>query len=54
MPTSSRRDFLKNSVLASAGAAVMPVFAWSRASYANASPNERPGVGQIGLGGMGT
>ena len=54
MSSSSRRDFLKNSVLASAGAAVMPVFAWSRASFANNSPNDRPGVGQIGLGGMGT
>ncbi len=57
MPLETRRDFLRNSALATAttaSAAVMPVFAWSQPAFSNDSPNERPTVGCIGLGGMGT
>ena len=32
----------------------MPYFAWTEKAFANASPNDRPGIGCIGLGGMGT
>jgi predicted dehydrogenase len=53
MSVNTRRDFLKTSALTTAGAAVMPVFAWSQPAFANNSPNDRPRVGCIGLGGMG-
>jgi predicted dehydrogenase len=53
MSANSRRDFLKTSAVSTAGAAVMPAFAWSQKSFANESPNDRPRIGCIGLGGMG-
>lgn len=53
MSASSRRDFLKTSALTTAGAAAMPMFAWSQPAFANDSPNDRPRIGCIGLGGMG-
>jgi len=53
MSVRSRRDFLKTSTLTTAGATLMPVFAWSQPAFANNSPNDRPRIGCIGLGGMG-
>lgn len=55
MPRSSepssptRRRFLS----ASAVAAATPYFAWSTPALANESKNDRPGIGCIGMGGMG-
>ncbi len=51
--TPSRRDFLKNSVAAAAIGAV-PYFTWTQRAFANADANDRPRMGLIGLGGMGT
>jgi predicted dehydrogenase len=52
MPLSkaTRRDFLRTS----AAAAAVPYFAWSHAAFANTSSNDRPVIGCIGVGSMGT
>lgn len=52
MSVSSRRSFLKDSVF-SASAFVAPLFAWSPGTFANRSPNDRPRLAQVGLGGQG-
>jgi predicted dehydrogenase len=50
----SRRDFLKStSALAAAGTAV-PFFSWSQTAFANQDANDRPNIGCIGVGSMGT
>ena len=46
----TRRNFLKTSA---AALAVIPYFTSTRKAFANNSPNDRPVVGCIGLGGMG-
>ena len=48
-----RRDFLKNSILVAAAGSATPYFSWSERAFANAA-NDRPTVGCIGIGGMGT
>lgn len=48
----SRRDFTRGSLIA-AGAAV-PYLSWNRPSFANESANDRPRIGCIGVGSMGT
>ena len=48
----SRRDFLKTGC-AAAGMAV-PYFAWSGPAFAGAAAGDRPKIGCIGLGGLGT
>ncbi len=53
-PKHSRRDFLKKSVAAAAAGGAVPYFCWSPRALANASANDRPRIGCIGLGGMGT
>lgn len=51
MPISTtRRAFLQSSAMAASAV----VFPWSRPAFANQSPNDRPNIGCIGLGGMGT
>lgn len=52
---SSRRSFLKSSTALAAGAILFPHVATAERSLADdaRSPNERPRVGSIGLGGMG-
>ena len=49
----TRRDFLKTSSLLAAGTAA-PYFAWSQPAFANQSANDRPNIGCIGVGSMGT
>jgi predicted dehydrogenase len=49
---SSRRDFLKKSISAAAAGSVTPYFAWNSKAFANASANDRPGIGCIGTGDM--
>ncbi len=46
----TRRDAVK----AGLGLASVPYFAWTIPGLANQSPNDRPHIGCIGLGGMGT
>lgn len=52
--TFTRRALLGRSALAAAGAAATPYFAWSQRAFANRAANDRPRIGCIGLGGMGT
>ena len=50
----SRRTFLGSSVAVGAAAGSVPYFAWSQPAFANRAATDRPQVGCIGLGGMGT
>jgi predicted dehydrogenase len=50
----SRRDFLKKATAAAAAGSAAPYFAWTEKAFANASPNDRPRIGCIGLGDMAT
>ena len=50
----TRRNFLRTSTAVSGAAATMPYFAWSQPAFANHSKNDRPTVGCIGVGSMGT
>ncbi len=49
-----RRDFLKTSAAAAAAGAFVPYFAWTQKSFANQEANDRPLIGCIGVGSMGT
>lgn len=51
---STRRDFLKLTAAGTAAGAGGFFFPWSQKAFANQSANDRPKVGCIGLGGMGT
>src|SRR5437879_952629 len=50
----TRRDFLKKSSAATAAAGAAPYFAWTEKAIANKEANDRPRIGCIGVGGMGT
>jgi predicted dehydrogenase len=51
----TRRDFLKTSARASALAATaVPYFSWAEPAFANKTLNDRPNIGCIGTGSMGT
>lgn len=54
MRSQNRRDFIRSSTLAAAGATTLPYFAWSEKAFANESANDRPQIGCIGVGSMGT
>ena len=49
-----RRDFLKTSMSAATAAGLVPYFGMSRSTFANNSANDRPQIGCIGVGSMGT
>ena len=49
----SRRQFLANSAAVTA-ATTIPYFAWSPKAFANDEKNDRPQIGCIGVGDMGT
>lgn len=51
---SSRRDFLRTTTAAAAATAAVPYFAWHAQSLAQAGKLDRPRIGCIGVGGMGT
>ena len=53
-PPSSRREFLKQSATVAASVAVVPYFPWTRPAFANKMQNDRPRIGCIGVGSMGT
>ncbi|MFM7740276.1 MAG: Gfo/Idh/MocA family protein, partial [Planctomycetota bacterium] len=50
----SRREFLQTAGAASAGLAFVPYIPWNQPAFANRMKNDRPRVGCIGVGGMGT
>jgi predicted dehydrogenase len=50
----SRRTFLGQSSLLAAAGATVPYLAWSEPAFANKSPGDRPKIGCIGVGDMGT
>lgn len=50
----TRREFLKQSAAAAAAGATVPYFAWTEKAFANAAANDRPKIGCIGVGSMGT
>ena len=54
IPKSSRRDFIKNSSLVAASAGVVPYFPWTEKAFANQDKNDRPQIGCVGVGSMGT
>src|SRR6056297_2642572 len=53
-PPASRRDFIKATSTTAAAAAMVPYFATSNQAFANQSKNDRPLIGCIGVGSMGT
>ncbi|HYW79983.1 MAG TPA: Gfo/Idh/MocA family oxidoreductase [Thermoguttaceae bacterium] len=53
-PHSTRRDFLKKSTAAAAVGSAVPYFSWSEKAFANQSANDRPRIGCIGVGSMGS
>lgn len=50
----SRRDFLKSTAAAAAATVAAPYFTWSRKAFANQEKNDRPRIGCIGVGSMGS
>jgi predicted dehydrogenase len=53
-PNRSRREFLKQTAFVAGAASAVPYFGWSRSGLAADAKNDRPRIGCIGLGGMGT
>ncbi len=52
--STSRRSFLKTTGVAAAASTAIPYFAWSEKAFANSSANDRPRIGCIGVGSMGS
>ena len=52
--TQNRRDFIRKSSFAAAAGAVVPYFAWNESAFCNESSNDRPRIGCIGVGSMGS
>ncbi|MGB7345793.1 MAG: Gfo/Idh/MocA family oxidoreductase [Pirellulaceae bacterium] len=52
--SNTRRQFLKKSATVAAAAPIAAYFPWSEPAFANQSKNDRPVIGGIGLGGMGS
>ncbi len=50
----NRREFLKKSAVAAAAGSAAAYFPWSRKAFANQEKNDRPVIGCIGVGSMGT
>jgi len=51
---STRRQFLKDSVALAGAAGTAAYFPWTQKAFANDSKNDRPRIGCIGVGSMGT
>jgi predicted dehydrogenase len=51
---STRRDFLKTTSVATAAGAGAAYFPWTQKAFANQAKNDRPIIGCIGVGSMGT
>ncbi len=54
LPRTTRRNFLKRSAIATAAGAGTAYFPWSKKAFANLAANDRPQIGCIGVGSMGT
>ena len=52
--STTRREFIRRSTVVAAGSATIPYFAWNDKAFSNDSKNDRPRVGCIGVGSMGT
>ena len=50
----NRRDFLKTSAAVAAVGGVTPYFAWNQKAFANQDKNDRPVIGCVGVGSMGS
>lgn len=50
----TRREFLGKTAAAAAAVNVIPYFSWSPQAFANQAKNDRPRIGCIGVGSMGT
>jgi len=50
----NRRDFLKTSAALAAVGGATPYFAWNQKAFANQDKNDRPVIGCIGVGSMGS
>lgn len=50
----NRRSFIKKTATATAATAAIPYIPWSQKAFANTSKNDRPQIGCIGVGSMGT
>ena len=51
---SNRRRFIKQSAATAVATSATAYFPWSEKAFANESKNDRPVIGGIGLGGMGS
>ena len=54
MKNSNRRRFIKQSAATAVATSATAYFPWSEKAFANESKNDRPVIGGIGLGGMGS
>ncbi len=52
--STSRRDFLKSTAAVAAAGAIVPYFGWQARAFANQAKNDRPRIGCIGVGSMGS
>jgi predicted dehydrogenase len=52
--TNTRREFIGKSASAAALGGMVPYFSWSQPAFANHAKNDRPRIGCIGVGSMGT
>ena len=50
----NRRDALKAAAVATGAVAATPYFSWSEKAFANQDKNDRPNIGCIGVGSMGS
>lgn len=50
----TRRTFLQNSAAFAAAGSAIPYFSWNETCFANEAKNDRPQIGCIGVGSMGT
>ncbi|MEE2707182.1 MAG: Gfo/Idh/MocA family oxidoreductase [Planctomycetota bacterium] len=53
-PQTTRRDFLKKSTVAATAVGAVPYFSWNEKAFANNDKNDRPVIGCIGVGSMGS
>ena len=50
----TRRDVMKAAAVATGAIAATPYFPWSEKAFANQDKNDRPNIGCIGVGSMGS
>jgi predicted dehydrogenase len=52
--STTRRNFLKTSSIAAVAGAAVPYFPWTQQAFANKAAGDKPAIGCIGVGSMGT